>query len=94
MSQLAGYNTQQNVAVLTAGSVAGGTALLPILIAPFGGMTITSAKLSAQTAVNAGTVNYATFTLINGGTAGTASDHGSGYSSPESSRPESDPFEK
>lgn len=72
MSQLAGYNTQQNVAVLTAGSVAGGTALLPILIAPFGGMTITSAKLSAQTAVNAGTVNYATFTLINGGTLGTA----------------------
>ncbi len=69
---LAGYNTQQTQTILTAGSVAGGTVSVPIVLAPFGGMTLVAAYVGAQTAVAAGTVNYATLTLINGGTAGTA----------------------
>jgi hypothetical protein len=69
---LAGYNTQQTSVTLGLGSVLSGTTSLPVLQAPFGGLTITSAYLVADDTINAGTVNYATFTLLNGGLIGTA----------------------
>lgn len=72
MTQLAGYNTYQSNVTFTGGSVAAGTAILPILIAPYGGITVKSAKVVANANIGAGTANYATLTLLNQGTAGTA----------------------
>lgn len=69
---LAGYNRNQTVVSITGGSVAAGTAQVPIMIAPFGGLTITNAYVAANANIAAGTVNYATLTLLNGGTSGTA----------------------
>lgn len=74
MAQLAGYTRQTTTAVVVAGSVGAshGTVTLPVLRAPFGGLTITGARLAAGVNIAAGTANYITATLINGGTAGTA----------------------
>ena len=72
MAQLAGYNSNIAQVTMNGGSVIAGTAKLPVMIAPFGGMTIKNAYVAPAAVINAGTVNYATLTLINGGTAGTA----------------------
>jgi hypothetical protein len=69
---LAGYNTQQTAVTLGLGSVLSGTTTLPVLRAPFGGLTIVGAYAVSDDTVSAGTVNYATFTYLNGGTVGTA----------------------
>lgn len=70
MGELAGYNTQVVVAPIAGGTA--GTVTLPLFPAPFGGVTIKAAFVTAAGAVAANGSNYATMTLINGGTAGTA----------------------
>lgn len=70
MSELAGYNTRVVVAPITGGTA--GTVTLPLFPAPFGGVTIDGAWATAAGAVAANGSNYATMTLVNGGTAGTA----------------------
>lgn len=72
MSLLSGYNTQQVSLVINAGSAVAGTTTLPILRAPFGGVTVTDAYIMPNTAIVANGSNYVTATLLNGGTAGTA----------------------
>lgn len=72
MSLLSGYNTQQVSLVISAGSVTAGTTTLPILRAPFGGVTITDAYIMPTTAIVANGSTYVTATLLNGGTSGTA----------------------
>ena len=70
MGELAGYNTQVVVVPLTGGTA--GTVTLPLFPAPFGGVTVTAAYATAAGAVAANGSNYVTCTLVNGGTAGTA----------------------
>lgn len=72
MSNIAGYNRQQVSVVLAAGSATPGTTTVPILKAPFGGVTITDAILMPNTAIGANGSNYVTATLIDAGLAGTA----------------------
>jgi hypothetical protein len=72
MSLLSGYNEHVTTILSDGGSATPGTVFLPILLAPFGGVTVKSAYLSARTAVGANGSNYFTATLHNGGTAGTA----------------------
>lgn len=72
MGKLAGYETQQTTVVTAAGSATVGTVLLPIVKAPFGGLTVKAASLATSTAVAANGSNYVTVTLIDGGAAGTA----------------------
>lgn len=72
MGELAGYNSNIVTVVTDGGSATPGTVTLPILLAPFGGVTVKSAYLTASTQVAANGSNYVTATLLNGGTAGTA----------------------
>lgn len=65
------YGEQISQIVVDAGSVAAGTTTLPVLVAPFGGATITNAYIAATTAVAADGSNYVTATLLDGGAAGT-----------------------
>jgi hypothetical protein len=58
------------VAPITGGTA--GTVTLPLFPAPFGGVTIKAAHVTFAGAVAANGGNYATMTLLNGGTAGTA----------------------
>lgn len=71
MTKLAGYSDFKTV-VTIAGTATPGTAVLPVLIAPFGGVTVKSAYVVASPAVAANGSNYTTITLLNGGAAGTA----------------------
>jgi hypothetical protein len=57
---LAGYNTQQTAVTLGLGSVLSGTTTLPVLRAPFGGLTIVGAYAVSDDTVSAGTVGTAT----------------------------------
>lgn len=67
------YNEQITSAVVSAGgTLAAGTSIVPVLVAPFGGATIQSGYFAATNAVAANGSNYVTATLINAGTAGTA----------------------
>lgn len=70
MSKLAGYNTQVIAAPIAGGTA--GTVTLPLFPAPFGGVTVVAAYATPAGAVAANGSNYATMTLHNGGTAGTA----------------------
>lgn len=72
MPLLAGYNKYQTVFHVNAGSAVSGTTILPIMRAPFGGMTIVGAWAAVDTAVAANASNYVTLNLFNAGTAGTA----------------------
>lgn len=69
---LAGYNHNITSVVLGLGSVVSGTTALPVFKAPFGGATILGVDFFADDAINAGTVDYVTFTLLNGGAVGTS----------------------
>lgn len=72
MAQLAGYNSNITTVFTSGGSITAGTVKLPILLAPFGGATIKSAKIATSSAVTADGTNYVTVTLLDGGAAGTA----------------------
>jgi hypothetical protein len=72
MAQLAGYNKQRTSVVVYGGSAVAGTTTLPILIAPYGGVTVTGAYIIPSAAVTADGTNYVTATLINAATTGTA----------------------
>jgi hypothetical protein len=67
-----GYDDQVTNITIFGGTAILGTATLPIFKVPFGGATIKAAELSAQDAVAANGSNYVTFTLLDGGSAGTA----------------------
>lgn len=69
---LAGYDKRFISAQMTAGSVTSGTSILPILRAPLGGITVTGAWAGCNADIAANGSNYLTCTLINAGTAGTA----------------------
>lgn len=69
---IAGYNSQFTTFNTTAGSVTSGTTTHPILRAPYGGLTVKSAYVSAVGSVAANGSNYVTFNLFDGGAAGTA----------------------
>lgn len=69
---LAGYNSNITTVAVTAGSVASGTSFYPVMIAPFGGLTIKNAYVAANAAVAANSSNYVTFNLTDAGAAGTA----------------------
>lgn len=71
MADLAGYNSNIVTVFTAAGSVTAGTVKLPIMVAPFGGATIKSAKIATSSAVTADGTNYVTVTLLDGGAAGT-----------------------
>jgi len=68
---ISGYQDEVTNITMFSGTAVLGTATLPIFKVPFGGATIKSAALAAQDAVAANGSNYATFTLIDGGAAGT-----------------------
>lgn len=70
MGDLAGYNTHVVVAPVAIGTA--GTVTLPLFPAPFGGVTVKAAYATAAVAVAAHADNKLTMTLVNGGTAGTA----------------------
>jgi hypothetical protein len=69
---IAGYNTNVTSVSVTAGSAASGTTIVPILRAPYGGMTVIGAWVGANAAVTANGSNYVTVNLLDAGTAGTA----------------------
>ena len=67
------YNEMITSVITSAdGTLSPGTVSVPILIAPFGGITIQSAYIAAADAVAANGSNYVTATLIDAGAAGTA----------------------
>jgi len=68
---LSGYQDEVTTVSFFSGTAVLGTATLPVFKAPFGGATIKSAALAAEAAVTANGSNYVTFTLIDGGAAGT-----------------------
>lgn len=65
---IAGYNSR--FTTLNSTTSANGT--VPVLIAPTGGATIRGAYAFASTTLAAGSANHFNLTLLNGGTAGTA----------------------
>lgn len=69
---IAGYNREQVGINVSVGSVVAGTVVQPIMIAPFGGMTVVNAYIAADEAVVANGSNYFTAVLRNAGAAGTA----------------------
>ncbi len=69
---IAGYNTRITSFVTNGGSATNGTVTYPIIKAPFGGLTVTRAVVTALGSVAASGSNYVTFNLFNSGTAGTA----------------------
>lgn len=72
MPSIAGYDKSQIAVTINGGSVVAGTVTVPVLIAPYGGLTVTAAKIAADKTISAHATNFATFTLLNGGTVGTA----------------------
>jgi hypothetical protein len=68
MSQAAGYN--KKVVTTTYGGTVDGT--VPVLVAPYGGITVTNAYAFTGAAVAGHASNYLAVSLLNGGTAGTA----------------------
>lgn len=72
MAQLAGYNTQLTSFNAMAGSAVSGTTTYPILRAPFGGLTVKNAWVTALGSVAASGTDYVTFNLFDAGAAGTA----------------------
>jgi hypothetical protein len=69
---LAGYNKEISTIIVQAGSAASGTTTIPVLIAPYGGITITRAWFQAVGSVAASGTNYVTANLFDAGAAGTA----------------------
>lgn len=69
---LAGYNVNITPVSINLGSVVSGTTSMPVLKAPFGGMTVLDWSVVADDTLNGSGSNYATFTLLNGGAVGTA----------------------
>jgi hypothetical protein len=69
---IAGYNTRQAQVVVSAGSAASGSVTYPILKAPYGGITVKAAYVTALGSVAASGSNYVTFNLFDAGAAGTA----------------------
>lgn len=73
MGKLAGYDTKQ----ITGHFGFGGTAApidgtVPLIVAPYGGLTVTSAYAYTTAAIAGHASNYLTVTLLNMGTSGTA----------------------
>lgn len=68
MGKLAGYNTKQ----VLVNSSTSADFTIPALIAPYGGVTITSVVGVSSTTLNASTADYFNLVLLNGGTTGTA----------------------
>lgn len=69
---LAGYNKQISQVTINAGSATSGTTTVPVIRAPYGGLTVTGAYVQAHGSVDANGSNYVTFNLLDGGAAGTA----------------------
>lgn len=69
---IAGYNSRFTTFNAMAGSATSGTTTYPILRAPFGGLTVKNAWVTALGSVAANGSNYVTFNLIDAGGAGTA----------------------
>ena len=69
---IAGYGHNITSAVVTAGSAVSGTTTYPILRAPYGGLTIKNAYVTALGSVDASGSNYVTLNLLDAGAAGTA----------------------
>jgi hypothetical protein len=68
VSTLAGYNSE--FVNLSYGGTVDGT--VPVIVAPFGGLTVVGAQAYTTAAVAGHASNYLAVTLLNGGTAGTA----------------------
>lgn len=69
---IAGYNTQFTSVNVTSGSATSGTVTYPILRAPYGGLTVKGAWVTALGSVAAHGSNYVTINLFDAGAAGTA----------------------
>jgi hypothetical protein len=67
-NMIAGYNKQ----IVTVNSTTSADIKIPVIRAPFGGITITGAWAASATTIAAGTADYFSLQLLNGGTAGTA----------------------
>ncbi len=69
---VAGYNTSITSLSVTGGSAASGSVTYPILKAPYGGLTVKRATVTALGSVAASGTDYITFNLFDAGTSGTA----------------------
>ena len=69
---LAGYAHNVTPVTVTAGSATSGTSIYPVMVAPYGGMTVKAAYVAATSAVAANSSNYVTLNLLDQGAAGTA----------------------
>jgi hypothetical protein len=72
MGKLAGYNTESVTAHYGFFGTAIASGTVPVLVAPYGGVTVTSAYAYTTAAVAAHASNYLAVTLLNMGTSGTA----------------------
>jgi hypothetical protein len=69
---IAGYNSLFTEVVVSAGSATSGTTTYPVMRAPYGGLTVKGAYVTALGSVAASGSNYVTFNLFDAGLAGTA----------------------